>query len=222
MTVTYDAQGGVALITMDDGKANAVSPTLLRELHAAFDRAEAEQHVVVLAGRAGKFCAGFDLSVVQSGPDAAQELMAGGANLARRMLTFPTPIVLACTGHCLAMGALLALSADYRIGAEGSFKIGLNEVAIKMTMPYFGVELAKARLARPYQIPTVACSMLLAPHEAVQAGFLDRVVAPDQVVPEAMAFAGQLTAIDYAAHHATKLRMRADLLAALDSREPGM
>ncbi len=222
MTISYDAQNGVAVITMDDGKANAVSPDLLQALHAAFDRAEAEQQVVVLAGRAGKFCAGFDLSVVQSGPDAAAALMAEGANFARRILEFPTPVVLACTGHCLAMGALLALSADYRVGAEGKFKIGLNEVAIKMTMPHFGVELAKARLAQPYQIPAVACSLLFAPDEAVQAGFLDKLVPPEQVVAAAIAFAQQLTAIDYTAHHATKLRLRADLLAALDRRAPGV
>jgi len=211
-SISYVLNDGVALITMDDGKANAVSPDFIVNMNKALDQAEADNTIVVLAGREGKFCAGFDLTVMQAGGAAADKLLADGARLAYRMLAHPAPIVMACTGHCLAMGALFALSVDYRIGAEGRFKIGLNEVAIKMTMPHFGVELAKARLAPAHQIPAVACSVLYGPQDAVTAGFLDKVVAEDQVIADAMATAEQLKQIDLKAHHETKLRMRAELL----------
>lgn len=210
--ITYKLDSGVALITLDDGKANAVSDRFITDLNEALDQAEADQAVVVLAGREGKFCAGFDLNVMQQGGDAALNLLQNGVRLACRLLQFPTPVVVACTGHSLAMGAIFLLSADYRVGAVGKFKVGLNEVAIKMTMPYFGVEIAKARLSTNYQIPAVACGVLYAPEQAILAGFLDEAVEADKVVPHALGLAKQLTQIDMKAHHETKLRMRENLL----------
>jgi len=210
--VTYTLDDGVALITLDDGKANAVSPDFVRSVNAALDQAEVDKAIVVIAGREGKFCAGFDLKIMQAGGEAAQALLTDGARLAYRLLAHPTPVVIACTGHCLAMGALFLLSADYRIGADGAFKIGLNEVGIKMTMPYFGIEIAKARLSPTHQIPAVACSVLYAPQAAIAAGFLDEVADPANVLAKAMATAQQLRQIDMKAHYETKLRLRHDVL----------
>ena len=102
----------------------------------------------MLFGRSGRFCAGFDLNTIQESPDAARRLVAGGAELVARLAASPLPIVVGCGGHALAMGALLLLGADVRIGAEGEFKLGLNEVAIRMTLPAFAIELAGERLSR--------------------------------------------------------------------------
>jgi len=148
--VTYSDNEGIATIRIDDGKANAVSFQFLEEMNTALDQAERESAVIVLTGRPGKFSAGFDLSVVTKGGKAALGLVRGGARLTVRLLGFPTPVITACNGHCLALGALLLLSTDYRIGVEGEYKIGLNEVAIGMPLPYFGVEIA----ARDWLPPT--------------------------------------------------------------------
>ena len=137
--VTYEKDESVAIITLDDGKANAVSHQLINELNAALDKAEEEKATVLLTGREGKFSAGFDLSVMkEGGPEAVGKLVGDGARLSQRLLAFPTPVIIACNGHSLAMGALMLLSVDYRIGVSGKYKVGLNEVAIGMTMPYFG------------------------------------------------------------------------------------
>lgn len=138
------------LITMDDGKANALGFDMLAQLEAALDEAEAAGKVVVIAGRRGKFSAGFDLNVMGQGGDGMLQLLRDGAAMSRRLLNFPMPVVLAVSGHALAMGALMLLSADYRVGMHGTYKIGLNEVAIGMTLPYFGIELARARLAQTH------------------------------------------------------------------------
>ena len=205
-----------SLIQMDDGKANALSFAMLQQLGAALDQAEKAGKVVIIAGRAGKFSAGFDLSVMGQGGDAMIDLLRQGAELSRRLLNFETPIILAASGHALAMGALLLLSADYRIGINGNYKIGLNEVAIGMTLPHFGVELARARLSKRYLNNAVGLATVYDSPGAVEAGYLDEAVDEQQLLPRAIALAEQFSALNLEAHKNTKARVRADLNAALD------
>ena len=205
------------LITMDDGKANAVSFDLLAAVNAALDQAEQAGKVVIICGRPGKFSAGFDLNVMGQGGDPMLKLLKGGATLARRLIGFNTPVVLAVSGHALAMGALLLLSADYRIGVQGSYKIGLNEVAIGMTLPYFGVALARERLANDYVDRAVGLAEIFDADAAVVAGYLDEAVNEDELLPRAIARAEQLSALNMDAYKHTKGRVREKVNAALDA-----
>jgi enoyl-CoA hydratase len=213
--VRYEFSGRVCTITMDDGKANALSPAMLGDLAGAFDRAENDRAVVVLTGRPGRFSGGFDLAVFRQGTDEVRAMLLAGARLAERMLTFPTPVVVGCNGHALAMAAFLLLSADVRVGAEGAFKIGLNEVAIGLTVPHYGIEIARQRLAPAHFSLALMTGRIYEPAEAVVAGFLDRIVPAEGVVAAAHDAAAALATIDMAAHHATKQRARAATLAAL-------
>jgi enoyl-CoA hydratase len=212
--VSYALSEGIAAVGMDDGKVNAMSIPMLQALHDAFDRAEADAAVVLLRGREGIFSAGFDLSVFPQGRGPALEMMRLGATLAERILSFPFPVVTACTGHAYPMGAFLMLSADRRVGAAGNFRIGMNEVAISMTLPWFAVEIARQRLAPAYFQRTVTGD-LYGPEEAVVAGFLDEVVPTERLGERSREIARSLTAIDYDAHAATKLKVRSQCLAAL-------
>jgi enoyl-CoA hydratase len=213
--VTFDSDGTVARITIDDGKVNAFSTATLRAIHEAFDRADEEDAIVLLSGREGCFSAGFDLGVLAGGGDAVREMVGLGATLAERILARPRPVVVACTGHALPAGAFLLLSADRRIGAEGPFRIGLNEVRIGLTVPRFAVEVARQRLHPAYFDRTVATGELFGPDEALVAGFLDRVVPASELADTAAAAALELTALDADAHAASKLRARAGALAAV-------
>jgi enoyl-CoA hydratase len=145
--VRYALHDRVAVLNIDDGKANALSPTLIAALHAGLDRAEREAGAVMLVGRPGRFSAGFDLSIMTSGLEGLRGLVKAGAELLLRTYLYPRPVVTACTGHALAAGALVLLASDLRVGARGQFKIGLNEVAIQLTLPVFGMEQARDRLA---------------------------------------------------------------------------
>lgn len=205
------------LITMDDGKANALSFDMLAQLNGALDQAAQAKKVVIICGRPGKFSAGFDLSIMGQGGDAMIDLLQQGAGLSRRLLEFDTPVILAVSGHALAMGGLLLLSADYRIGINGGFKIGLNEVAIGMTLPYFGVELARARLASDHVDRAVNLAELYDAPAAVAAGFLDESVEAEELVKRATELADQLAGINMEAHRNTKARVREPLYAALES-----
>ncbi len=219
---TYELNGRIAQITIDDGKVNAFSIAMLRALHDAFDRAERDGAVVVLRGREGCFSAGFDLKVFGSG-DQGQvlEMLNLGATLAERILGFQTPVVIASTGHTVAAGAFLLLAADLRIGTEGPFRIGLNEVQIGLTVPWFVIELGRQRL-HPAHLPrAVVGAEMYGPQDAIAAGFLDRVVPAGELHEASLQEAARLAELNAGAHAATKLRVRRDALeavrAAIDS-----
>lgn len=213
--VTYRLEDAVAIISMDDGKVNALSLSMLRELDAAFDRAAQDGAVVLLEGRPGRFSAGFDLAALRAGGPDAVAMLRAGFELAARALSFPTPVVIACTGHAIAMGVFLVLSGDYRIGAAGPYKIVANEVAIGLTMPYAAVEICRQRLAPAHFNRAVTLAETYTPEAAVAAGFLDRVVDESDLHHAARSVAVELSKLDLAAHAASKLRTRAPALAAI-------
>jgi enoyl-CoA hydratase len=213
--VSYQLESSVATLTMDDGKVNALSPRMVSELNRALDQALADRAVVVLTGRRGVFSAGFDLPVLRAGGDDAVALLVAGFELAERLLAFPAPVVIACSGHAIAMGAFLVLSADYRIGTSGAFKVTANEVAIGMTMPRAAIEICRQRLAPAHLVRALALAEPYTPDDAVAAGFLDRVVPGAELAATARAIAGMLTALDRKAHTESKQRLRGPTLEAL-------
>ena len=213
--VSYRLEDSIATITMDDGKVNALSPAMLGELDAALDRAEADRAVVLLSGRPGIFSAGFDLRVLNAGgPESAAMLCAGFA-LAERLLSFPRPVVIACTGHAVAMGVFLLLSGDYRVGAAGPYTFAANEVAIGLTIPRAAVEILRQRLTPAHFSRAAVLAEPFSPADAVQAGFLDRVVSAADLHTVARGTAERVAALDMDAHLAAKLRARQHTLNAV-------
>jgi enoyl-CoA hydratase len=214
--VSYELEGRIATIAMDDGKVNAFSIAMLQALHEALDRAERDNAVVVLTGREGYFSAGFDLKVFAGGDiERVLEMLQMGATLAERILGFQTPVLLACGGHTVAAGAFLALAADVRIGAEGDFRVGLNEVQIGLTVPWFVIELARQRLHPGHFARAVVNAATYSPSDAVEVGYFDRVVPAGELRAASLAEAARLAGLDQSAHAATKLRARSDTLAAV-------
>jgi enoyl-CoA hydratase len=213
--VSYGLADSVATITMDDGKVNALSPQLFAELNLALDQAAADRAIAVVTGRPGVFSAGFDLTVLRAGGPAGAAMVAAGFELAERLLSFPAPVVAACTGHAVAMGMFLLLSADYRVGADGPYKFTANEVAIGLTIPQAAIEICRQRLAPAYLDRTILLAEAFAPGDAVAAGFLDRVVPPGDLTAAANAVAARLANLDLTAHAESKLRARAQTLRAI-------
>ena len=190
-SVSLTLDGDVAVIRIDDGKANALSHAVIDACNAALDEAS-DAGAVVLVGRPGRFSAGFDLSVMQGGIDDVRALVGAGAELCLRLYEFPRPVVAACTGHALAAGAIMLMSSDVRIGAAGDFKIGLNEVSIGMPVPVFAVELARDRLSRRHFGRATMLARIYDPVGACDAGYLDEVVEPDAVEAHATSEAARL------------------------------
>ena len=211
--VRYERLDDVAVITMDDGKANALSHEIIGALRNALDRAEADAKAVLLTGRERRLSGGFDLGTMMSSPDAARSLVTAGAELMLRMYTFPRPLVVGCTGHALAAGAILLLVADLRVGAAGEFKIGLNEVAIQLTLPVFAMELARDRLSKRHFTSATTQARIYDPQTAVDAGFLDATAASASLFEVALGHTRRLAALPDPAFRNTKMRERAATVA---------
>tara|TARA_R110001592_G_C13149196_1_gene748016 strand:+ start:499 stop:1185 length:687 start_codon:yes stop_codon:yes gene_type:complete len=207
---------GIANITLQNGKVNAISQQVIEELNSALDQAEEAKAVVVLTGQTGILSGGYDLKTMQKSMADAMALVTQGSKLTRRMLAFPTPIITACGGHAVAKGAFLLLCSDYRIGVNGAFKIGLNEVAIGMVMHHAGIEMARGRMPINYFNRSVINAEMFGPEQAVNAGFLDLVVEPEQLMETAKKVATQFKTLNMRAHHGTKLKLRKELLETMD------
>jgi len=211
--VSYKLEDGIATLTLTNGKVNAVSPDVIDAFNKALDQAEQDKAVVIITGQPGILSGGYDLKEMMKGPQNALDLVAKGSTMARRMLSHPFPIIVACSGHAVAKGAFILLSADYRVGIDGPFNIGLNEVQIGMTMHHVGIELARDRLTKAVFQRSVVNGEMFNPQAAKEAGFLDAVVAtPDELMPAALAMAQQLKKINMTAHTKTKLKVRKGLL----------
>ncbi len=206
--VSFSMDAEVAVLRLDDGKANALSRTMIAEFNAALDEAESSASAVLIEGRPDRFSAGFDLSVMNAGARERRELVESGAELLLRIYEFPRPVLCACTGHALAAGALILLVCDYRLGVTGRFKIGLNEVSIGMPLPVFAVEIARDRLSRRHLVAAVSQGRVYTPAEAVDAGYLDKVVAADELHGAALETAHAMASLGDPAHSITKRSLR--------------
>lgn len=208
--VSYAEREGVASIWLDDGKVNVMSSAMLADIAAALDRAEKSAEIVVLRSkRPAIFSAGFDLKVFAAGDvEKSLEMVKAGAELALRLLAFPLPTIGVMEGHAYPMGTFLLLSCDVRLGARGSHRMGLNEVAIGIAPPGFAIELARSRLHPSWLSRTVTTGEMYEPDDALTAGLLDRVVPPQAIDTELEQIVATLRAIHKPSHATAKKRLR--------------
>jgi enoyl-CoA hydratase len=218
--IEYSLETNVAVVSMDDGKANALSYEMIDAVIDALHRAESEASAMVLAGRPERFCAGFDLRVMMSGMDNAVAMLTRGGHMLLSLYDAQIPLVIACTGHALAGGALVVLTGDVRIGAAGMFKIGLNEVQIGLPVPVLAMELARDRLT-PHELPRATMmAAIYTPDQAVTAGWLDEVVPADQVLARAKDEAARLGKLSKSAYRASKERLRGRTIELIRTKSP--
>jgi enoyl-CoA hydratase/carnithine racemase len=194
--VNVDVIDGVAVLTFDDGKVNAFSQRMSHAFGEALDRVEANDQVraLVVSGRPGQLSAGFDLDTLMVGGKQRDALIRDGWTLLERLFTLPLPVVIACTGNAVALGAALLLTGDMRLGADGDFKIGFNEATIGLPLPGVLLMLVRDRLRDDVVEEATYGARMYRPQEALTAGFLHRVVAPSDLLDTAIAEAQTLSA----------------------------
>ena len=206
MQVQVENRNGVALIQFDDGKKNAITPEAAAAILAGLEEAEASADAIVIAGRPGAFCAGFELATMTSGDvEAIGELTLAGAKILYKLYGTGKPLVAACTGHAFTIGALWLLACDTRIGEQGAYKFSMIETAMGMVMPDWAMEPLKARVNPTRFLPVVTQSVTLDPVGAVDAGFLDRLVPEGEAVDAAVKLAAELGKLPGKAYAGNKL-----------------
>jgi enoyl-CoA hydratase len=206
--VSYELRESIAVLRMDDGKANALSYEMMDALDLALSRAEREASAVVLTGRPGRFCAGFDLKQMMAGVESARALVSRGAKALLRLYVLPMPLVVACTGHALAGGSLVVLTGDLRLAARGAFRIGLNEVQIGMPVPILAMELARDRLAPAHLTASTLFATIVDPEQALVAGWVDELTDEAALLDRAVERAQKLSTLPRDAYAKTKTSLR--------------
>jgi enoyl-CoA hydratase len=214
--VVYSHDAHIGLIRMDDGKVNALGPAMQQAINDAIDQADADDvGALVITGNDRVFSGGFDLKILTSGEaQPAIDMLRGGFELSYRLLTYPKPVVMACTGHAIAMGAFLLASGDHRVAAH-AYNIQANEVAIGMVIPHAALEVMKLRLTRAAFQQAAGLAKTFFGETALAAGWVDEIVLPDMVLSRAEEAAREFAGLNQRAHAATKLRTRADTLKAM-------
>jgi len=217
MTVTLKTEEDVSIIQMDDGKVNVFSPDMIKNFNDVLDQVPTDKGAMLIIGREGMFSAGFDLKVMMSSPENAAAMVKSGFELLMRVFTFPRPVVAACSGHAIALGAFLLCSCDHRIGCKGDFKIGANELRNNMIVPTPILELAKFRLIKSHKQRALLNAEMYSIEDAVAPGYLDEVTDHDQLFDLALAKAKDLATLAHPQYLQTKKLDQEDVAAKIYS-----
>jgi len=212
--IRYEKKGDIAWIYMEDGKANALNQTSLQGLLDGLNRAMEEEALAVVLKGVGKcFSAGLDLKTLPTlSREDLRETLRTLYVFVRRLTIFERPVVAAVTGHAVAGGAVILLGCDYCVGANDGIKVGLNEVAISISMPTFLLELARGRLDTSRLFTSVLHGRIVGPQEAVQIGYLHEICTKEDVDKRAEDMAETLSVLPNPAYHVTKQRLRDSFL----------
>lgn len=210
---TLKKEGNVSIITLDDGKANAFSLSMTEAVNGCLSDVPKDSGALVLTSRPGIFSGGFDLKTIGSGDaEAARAMSLAGLALYVDLFSFPRPIVIACNGHAVALGAFLLLVGDYRIGAAGKFQVWANEIGNNMSIPKAILEVTKIRINSAHWYRAVMNSEPYSVEDAIAAGYLDEVVPQDKLMDTALAKAEELAKLGHPFYEMTKTWAQAEVL----------
>lgn len=209
MTITREVDGGISVVTLDDGKVNTFDADRFGALDGVLDEC-ADDAAVVLCGRDGVFSAGLDLATLSASVDALLELAVALTRTTMRLWTEPRPVVAAVTGHAIAAGTILALACDHAIAAAGDYRWGLNETAIGLVLPQWVVALARSNVRADRLEGLLLPGRLVTADEARAVGFADEIAPADAVRDRAIAHARALTELPRATYAANKRALRSE------------
>ena len=202
---TLSQDEDVSIITLDDGKANVFSPSMISAVNKCLDDVPTKKGSLIITGRTGMFSAGFDLKIISAGDmDATKEMSLNGFKLLSRIFSFPRPVLAACSGHGIALGTFLLCCCDYRIGVKGEFLVGANEMRTNMVIPIPILELIKFRIAQPHKYRAVLGAEMYSIENAIDAGIIDEIVEADDLMDAALIKARDLATLGHPSYTLTK------------------
>ena len=202
---TLTTEGDVSIITLNDGKANVFSPEMSSTVSNLLDQVPGDKGSLVITGRPGIFSAGFDLKIISSGDAGAVAAMVkAGFTLLARIYNFPRPVIAACSGHGVALGAFLLCCADYRLGAKGQFIVQANETRNNMSIPTPILEISKSRISKTHWYRAILNAEAYPVEKAIEPGYLDEVTEPDNLMIRAMEVANDLATLGHPHYKLTK------------------
>jgi len=202
---TFKKEEDISIITLDDGKANVFSSEMSQQVNDCLDQVETEKGCLIITGKEGMFSAGLDLKTIQSGDmEKILDMSSSAFKLLARIFSFPRPVIAACSGHGIALGTFLICCCDYRIGIKGDFMLGANEMRTNMVIPTPILELIKFRVNNSHKYRAVLGAEMYTLEKAKEAGLMDDVVNPEDLMQAAMEKAKDLATMGHPSYTLTK------------------
>ncbi len=202
---TLKKHNDVSIITLDDGKANVFSYEMLTAINTCLDQVPKDLGSLVIAGRPGIFSGGFDLKTLGSGDvDAILKMVTLGYETLLTLFSFPRPVIAAVPGHSVALGIFVTCCADYRIAVDGEYICQANEVRNNMDIPTQIMEIVKSRVNKRYFYRAVLNGDPLSMQESVEAGYIDELVSPDNLMQRVLEKAEDLATLGHPHYEKTK------------------
>ena len=202
---TFRKEEDISIITLDDGKANVFSSEMSQQVNDCLDQVETEKGCLIITGKEGMFSAGLDLKTIQSGDmEKILDMSSSAFKLLARIFSFPRPVIAACSGHGIALGTFLICCCDYRIGIKGDFMLGANEMRTNMVIPTPILELIKFRVNNSHKYRAVLGAEMYTLEKAKEAGLMDDVVNPEDLMQAAMEKAKDLATMGHPSYTLTK------------------
>ena len=202
---TLTNKDNISIITLDDGKANVFCLPMIEDINKCLDKVPSDKGALIITGREGIFSGGFDLKIISSGDmKAIHNMTSSGFRLLSRILSFPRPVIAACTGHAIALGTFLLCCCDFRIGAKGDFMVGANEMRTNMVIPVPILELIRFRVSQRHKYRAILGAEMYSIEKAVDAGLMDQSVEQEKLMETAFLKAEDLASMGHPSYSLTK------------------
>jgi enoyl-CoA hydratase len=207
-----DLDGGVRMLTLDRPPANAIDETLLADLSAALDDASVDDGVraLVLTGAGSFFSGGLDLTTPMGNSESLRRRLDLYRDSHLRLLTFPKPTVAMVNGHAIAGGLILVLACDARLGLDGDYRVGLNEVVIGASFPKVAFEIVRLRLTHAQASELLLGAAIYPASHALRLGVVDELLPGDAFETTVLKRAAHLGAYPREAYAHTKAAVVAE------------
>jgi len=190
MAVRLLKQDAIGHVVLDRPPANSYDRAFLDELDAAIEDARRDDAVKAILVRSANerfFSAGADINVFAKGDLDAQNAFVVCANEAMGKLeAVPKVVVAAINGHCLGGGLEIALCCDFRVAAEGAYRIGLPEVTLGLLPGTGGTQRLPRLIGRQKALDLMLRGTTLTPQDALAAGVVDEVVPAGMLLDKAL------------------------------------
>ena len=202
---TLTTKDTISIITLDDGKANVFSSAMIKDINECLDKVPSDKGALIITGREGILSGGFDLKIISAGNmKAIHEMTSSGFRLLSRILSFPRPVIAACTGHAIALGTFMLCCCDFRIGAKGDFMVGANEMRTNMVIPVPILELIRFRVSQRHKYRAILGAEMYSIETAVDAGLMDQAVEQEKLMETALLKAEDLATMGHPSYSLTK------------------
>jgi enoyl-CoA hydratase len=215
--IARSQQEGILTLRLTHGKANAIDVELLDALLHELDGVAEGVRALILTGTGSIFSAGVDLfRLTREGADYVRHFLPLLSRFVRKLFSFPRPVVAAVNGHAIAGGCVIVLASDVRLMADGVGRIGVPELLVGVPFPTAPLEVVRFAVGPEKVQSLIYTGRTLSARDALGAGLVDEVVAPDALLARAQELAQQLATIPPPVFSLTKQSLRAEVLERID------